>query len=216
MNKELFFIYYASIVFATIVGLTRYRYLDVALRVILASLIVTLISELSCYIAYAFNRYSLRGTIYHVYGIIDATLLSAYFIYLIKPYRHRKYIIICVVVWLVAGIFNSIFLQPLRALNTNMLMLQSIVFITMSLYYIYSILKNDSTGSIFQYPHFWMSVIWLVFWSSSVFFWAFIKILYSNRWEHIQTAVCIQVIIAMLCYLGIGATLLFYPKKLKS
>lgn len=83
----------------------------------------------------------------------------------------------------------------------------------MSLYFIYNLLACDIPQSVFYSPHFWIAVIWLVYWSSLVFFWAFIKILYNNHWEHMQTAVYIQVIIATLTYLSMGTTLFFYPKK---
>jgi hypothetical protein len=114
------------------------------------------------------------------------------------------------------GVGNILFFQPLSTLNTNMIMLESLCFVTLSLYFIYRIIKQDLAENILYYPHFWMCIIWLVLWSSSLFFWAFVKVLYRGHWKYIQTAMHCEAIINAIVYTGIGTVLFYADGKIKA
>jgi hypothetical protein len=74
-------------------------------------------------------------------------------------------------------------------------------------------LKNDKVNNIFLSPYFWLCVIWLVEWSSTFFFWAFIKILYHSHWQYMNLMLNFNNIINIIVYAGIVTVLLYYPKK---
>lgn len=183
------------------------------MRIIVMFLLAAAISEIVSYVAYIHKQYPIKSAISHFYSVIEAILLSSYFIYAIKPYRNRNLIIGCIIVWLAAGALNGAFLQPLGGINSNMLMLESFSFITMSLYSIYWMLKNDIYDNLFRNPHFRFAVVCLITWSFTLFFWATIKILYSNHWKYSQLMMVSQVIVGMLSYLAIAAILFFHPKN---
>ena len=120
---------------------------------------------------------------------------------------------VCNIGWVLFGIANILYWQPLHELNTNMLLMESSVFITAALYFIYMILKRDIVANMFSYPHFWMSIIWLVMWSCSISFWAFVKILYRGNWPYMSIAISIQAVIEILSYMGMSLVLYLYNKQ---
>jgi len=212
--RILFILCYLSILIATITAITYYKRLNNAFRIIALLLLLTSVSELVCFIAVCYERYVLRYTIYHFYSIIQAFLITSYFIYAIKPFYNRKLILVSAVCWVAVGSINICFFQSLNELNSNMLMVESLVFITISLYFIYITLKNNMVQHIFRFPHFWMAVIWLVTWSTSISFWAFVKIIYRGQGDFIKIAITVQAIIEILSYLGIAATIYLFNKQM--
>ncbi len=214
MQNAVILLCYMSIVLSAIAGIARYRYMETSLRIITIMLVITSVSELCCSVAGMYQKYFIKLSIYHFYNIIQASLISAYFIYAIAPRRMNSILTISSMLWIAAGIANLLFLQPLGTLNSNMLVLESFGFVTMSLYFIYYILKNDLAGNIFRFVHFRMAFILLVYWSSTLFFWAFVKIFWYDHWQHILTLMYIQSVIEIIVYTGIAATLYYSGKKM--
>lgn len=213
MNSGIFLFYTIMIAIASLVGIRSYTHLNRSLRLMAILLIVTCVSESCSYLAYVQEKYLFRYALYHIYNVIQAIVISTYFIFAIKPYHHRKFVIANIVFWPIAGALNISFLQPIDGLNSNMLMLESFGFISMSLYSIYRLLRNDKHNNIFSNSHFWIAVISLVAWSCTLFFWATVKILYRNHWKYVEQMMVSQVIIGMLSYLAIAATLFFHFKN---
>lgn len=214
MVNNLFYVYYISIVIAFIAGIIRYKDLDTAMRIIVILLLVTAINECCAYVAVIQKKYAERYMTYHIYNIMQAFLFSAYFIYAIKPNHYRKLIILSAILCPLTGVLNIIFLQAIDTLNSNMLMVESCCFITISLYFIYHILKAEQVENIFRYPHFQIAVLCLVEWSSTIFFWAFINVLSQNHWRYMKVVASLQLIIETIVYLGIAATLYFYNSNI--
>ncbi len=183
------------------------------MRLVVIYLLVASASECASYLDYANKQYLTKTVISHLYSIIEAMILSSYFIYANKSYHHRKFIIAALVFWPSLGLLNIAFLQPVNGLNSNVILLESFIFITLSLYSIYALLKDEMVFGLRHNSQFQFSIISLVMWSSTLFFWATIRILYRNRWPHVHTLMDIQVIINTLAYLAITATLLNSIKK---
>jgi hypothetical protein len=213
MPDSLFYPYYTSVIFAFFAGLLMYKRHDVPARVITLLLLITAVSEYCCRITVIRQQYDTRNAIYHVYNVVQAILLSAYFIYIIKPRYYQRYLVVCSLLWPVLGIANIVFFQPLPELNYNMLMLESLCFITASLYFIYLSLKNSKGTYLFSRPHFKLTGILLTLWSTTFFFWSTIGILYQKQWKHTVVLMYAQTIFNILIYLAIAAVLFFYPKK---
>lgn len=213
MNATVFLFYYLSIIAAVVASLLKYTYLDRPVRILAFLLSVTALSEFLSYMAYTSEKYEVKNTLYHFYNASQAILYSLYFIYTIKPYNHRKYVRAAILTWILVGAANVNFLQPLTELNTNMILLESFAFVSMSLYYIYNRITVADNGRVLSEPKLIFAIIFLVNWSSTLFFWATIKILYRNHWKYIQTMMDMQVIIGTIVYTSIAATILMYPKK---
>ncbi len=204
-----------SILLATLIGAVRYKQYSTAMKIIVWGLIVTSISETACYIAVNAHKYALRYTFYHFYDIIESVLTTSYFIFAFNPVNTRKFLVINVILWPVLGVLNILFFQPLGTMNTNMLMLESLTFVSLSLFLIYMTIKQNKVENIFKYPHFWMAVLFLISWSTTFFFWAFLHSLYIDKWKYRIVATYLQTIIEGLFYLGTAATLYLYNRKLE-
>ena len=204
-----------SITLSAIIGIIRYKQLDISLKILVLLLIISSISDLSCFMAIILEKFSFRSTIFHFYNIIQGIFLTIYFLTNIKPNYNKIHLILIVLFWVSAGVLNFIFFQPLGTLNSNMLMLESFIFITLSLYYMYITMKNDRIGNIFRHTHFILSFILIVYWSTTFFFWACLKILYSNHWKYIMNFMYFESVIEILVFLSISATLFYYSKQNK-
>ncbi len=204
-----------SILLATLIGVIRYKQYSYSMKIIVWGLIITFLSEIAGYIAINTHKYELRYTFYHFYDIIESVITTSYFIFAFKPVNPIKLMKINALIWPVIGIYNMLFLQPINVLNTNMLMVESFVFISLSLFSIYIIIRQDKVENIFKFPHFWMAVLYLISWSTTFFFWAFVNSLYKGEWKYSDVATYLQSIIEGLFYLGTAATLYLYNRKME-
>lgn len=212
MQEKLFLVYYLLLLVSVIAGFTRYKILDDAMRIFVILLGFTSVVELATYFLLVTEHNNGKALLYHMWSIIEITIITWYFLKLNKPYHHATLIKLAVIVYPTTGIMNILFFQPINTLNTNVLMLESFITISLSLYSILQLLKKHTSTNIFYSPHLWICILWLLSWSSTFFFWAFIKILYSMGWEYRNAALNIQGAINILVYAGIAAILLLYPK----
>lgn len=214
MQEYLFIPYCLFLVTGIAVGLARYKQFDKAMRILVLWLLMIVIAELSTYFLIKSGKNNIKPIVFHLSSVIEIILISAFFLRLLKPPHYASLMFANILFWPIVGGLNIIFLQPITQLNTNMLMLESFSIISMSLYFIYQMLKNDLVENIFQQPHFWISVLWLILWGSTFFFWAFIRILYKNNWTHVGTVMNLHAATNLIVYAGITSVLFFYPKKI--
>ncbi len=207
MQTIIFSVYYAILLLATIIGITRNRRLDTALRFIVILLILTVISESASYILVEFKEYGIRYGVFHIYSVLQLILVSLYFIYAIKPYHYRKLVLVACILCPLIGILNIIYLQPIDKLNNYMLMVESLAINTMSLYYVYWLIKRHITQNLFKLSHFQITLSLLTLWSSTFFFWALVPVLDDSNWEYLKLATYIHAIINILVYSGIALVL---------
>jgi hypothetical protein len=139
--------------------------------------------------------------------VIQASLITAYFVYAIGLKKPMAIVGGATTLWVLAGVGNAVFLQPLGTLNSYMLMLESMAIITMSLFFIYSTLKHDWADSIFQFVHFRISALLLFFWGFTFFFWGFVAILWKNQWQHATILMYAHSFVEITMYAGIAITL---------
>jgi hypothetical protein len=215
-QEQLFIIYYVCMVSGTATGLVRYKVLDNAMRTFVALLCLSCLSELMSYYCYKNELFETRNAIYHGVSAIEMVFYAAYFLKLLKPARQHVWMKIAAMLSILICAANAYFFESLKLVNANILMLQSFLVITMSLYAIYSILKTEVDHSIFQNPHVWICILWLVWWSCTFFFWAFLKILYSLNWIHMELVLRLQIIMLIGIYIGIATVLIFYKETRKN
>lgn len=213
MQEYLFRVYYLCLIFAVVLGLFSFRYLDRPMKTHLALLCVTTMFELIAYILLRLEYYSLRPLVYHISALIGIIITSQYYIDLISPFRRKTMSIVSVIIWTILALLNTLLLQPVDDFNSNYFVLVSFSVITMSLYSIYWMIKKNHNQRLFNSAHFWVSVIWLTFWSSSFFYWAFIKVLYGEHWEYVSIVDTLQIVLNVIVYAAFAAVFHFYPKK---
>ncbi len=207
--------YYIFLVLGVVLGIINYKKSDSPMKVFISLLVITLIAEFISYKLYNAKKYEEKNSAYHIYNVIEAVIITTYFLRLYYLPKRKLLLYLSLIIWPVIGIMNMLFLQPITELNNNMLILESFAIITMSLYSIHRIVKNSYLHNIFNYAHFWLAVVLLIGWSSTFFFWAFIKVLYGNDWPYIDIVLNMHIIICILVYAGIATVLFFYPKMKK-
>lgn len=213
MQEYLFIVYYLCLLLALVLGLKFFSYLDKPMKTLVASLSITAVSELIAYILLKLEYYTLRPLVYHISVAIVVVIISQFYIELISPFRKKLLTILSTLIWSILALLNILFLQSFDNINSNYFVLVSFSVITMSLYSIYWMIKNDFHDQLFKSPHFWISIIWLTFWSSSFFYWASIKILYGRHWEYITIVDTLQITLNVITYAAFAAVFYFYPKK---
>lgn len=212
MSDKLLLAYCTTVSLAALTGGVRYACLSAPLRVVVWLLLLTAICEWVAYFAYSNKMYVAKGAIYHFFNMVQATLLSAYFILLSDVQRKRILIVASAIIWTLTGTLNMLLLQPMEGLNSNMLMVESFAFITLSLNDIYQQLRAHTDVSTFTTARFAFAMICLIMWSSTLFFWATVKILHTNHWKHIDTLINANIVNEIVMYLAITTILLSRPK----
>lgn len=214
MQESIFLVYYVCLTAGVVFGLLRLKRYDSAMRIVVLWLCVIAVAELITYLLLKTGRHTAKYLVFHISSVLELILISTYFLKLFCPRRlFMRGIPVNILLWTTAGLLNIRYLQPLSQLNTNILMLESFCFITLSLYAIYNTLKNDLVLNIFKDAHFWVWVLWLILWSATFFFWAFIKILYRSNWAYVDLVMNFQALINLAVYAGLSCILLFYTKK---
>lgn len=207
MQTIILSVYYTILLLASIIGATRYRRLDNALRFIAIFLGLTLVSESASYVLVELKEFGVRNAFFHIYSILQLLLVSLFFIFTIKPYHYRKLAAATILLCPLIGILNIVFFQPIDKLDTNMLMFESFIINTMSLYLLYRQVKSKKAQNIFKYPHLRIALLLLLQWSSTFFFWALVPVLDDSNWEYLKLATYIHAIINILVYSGIALVL---------
>ncbi len=215
MSDRMLWIGYFLFVVTAVYGVMRYKRLDNAMRIVVILLAITSISELYDFIAVKTKNVFIKDVLSDVYTIIEVVLITSFFLKINNIRNYRRKVVLSTLIWLTLSIVNIAFLQPLNVLNSDILVLESFGIITMSLYSIYRMLKNDMVQNIFLNPYFWMSVIWLVEWSCTFFFWAFLKVFYRNHWPYLYLLLDMNIMINLVANVGIMAVLFYYPKMIK-
>lgn len=213
MQEYIFLTYYVFILAGIGIGIKRFRELDHTLHYVVFLLVCIALCEMAAFVLYKAKQYHLRPIIYHFSSIAEIVLVSIYFLKLTKPAAYNRLFISCVVGWPLIGIVNILFFEHITELNTNMLMLESFSIICMSLYAVYDLLKKEIAGNLFHNPHFWIAILWLILWSGTFFFWAFIKVLSRSQWQYLDIIQHLQIVLCVIVYAGIASVLFLYPKK---
>ncbi len=214
MADYLFLIGYTTLIAALLLGCYKYSYLDAPMRIVLLLLFFSSIVETFALKVNETNHSKLKDILYHVCPVIELVIITTFFLVLHQPDNYKVKMICFNTFWLTIGLLNTIWLQPVSMLNTNMLMIECFSIITMCLYSIYDMLKNGRIGNITNAPFFWISVFWLLEWSSNFFFWAFVKILYNRHWAYMGLAMNLHIVTNIIVYLALTLVFFKYPKKM--
>lgn len=213
MQKTLIFIYYTTILFVAITAIVKYRQLDKALRSIAILLILTVISESITYLLFWLEEHKFRNVAYHILSILQLILISMFYIEAIRLKQPRQYIMLAIVVSFTIGMLNIYLYQSIFMLNSYMLMFESFAIVSMSLYYVYWLIKRGNVINMFKQPHFLISLLLLLLWSGSFFFWAFISVLYEDGWAYTTVVTNAHLIINIFVYFCMGITLFHSTRK---
>lgn len=213
MQLLLMYTYYMVILLTLVIGIHKYTLLSLAFRFILWLLGITVVSEITAEVLRQLEYYDERYTLYHIYAVIQLILLTFFFVASLKHTITIQLKFSVLILSTFTALLNIWLLQPIYSINSNFLILESLVVNTFSLYYIYKQLRSNSTTYLFQNPNIQLAILLLILWSTTFFFWAFIEVLYHEGWRYTSIIINAHIIINILVYAGIAAVFYFYPKK---
>lgn len=177
----------------------NWRHIYIAEKVIAFLLLFSLANELLC--RYLLYRNLPLGVAHNVFSVFEILLTTAFFL-LVVNYRNVLFKTIGItIVWLIIIILNSIFYNPYNYLNINVLVLESVYFIGLSLYVLYNMLLDDNAEDLFRNSLFSLVCLQLILWGGSFMFWSLGIYLINNNIN--ATAVNnYHIILNILVYFG--------------
>lgn len=152
-------IYFSVVSIAALLGIYQVQKLADSSKVLLLLILYTLLSEAGselCKILFNNNM-----MVFHIYNPVQYTLMAIAYNQEIKQ---GKIICLTVVGYLAFAILNAIFWQPFfeeycsYSFNVNVILVSSL-----SLYYLYRLLNEETDNAFTQYPLFWISVGYLIY-----------------------------------------------------
>lgn len=203
------FIYFFIIASAMFCGIIRYKLLDRGLKTIVILLFITLITEITASVtAYKFHTNAL---VYSVFNFIQFFFIALYFNSSVDLFKKSNAAIYIGIVVIIGGILNYVYL-PKSEMNTNFLLVEAFFTIAFALFSLYRQLLFYEQLDLFYYPHFWLSIIFLFFWSVTFMIWGLNNIMlvkFAKFWDHIWIFLWS---INVVTYLGIAFVFVFYNK----
>lgn len=203
--------YLAVIVIAAVISLVKYRQLDKASKIFSIMLIMTLISEVMAYVIAKYYRNNFP--VYHFFAPIQLFLVGLYFNYSIESFRRKRIGIYIGIIGLLFGVFNTLFLQPIKTFNSYFLLFEGLCTIFMCLYAFNKMFVNEDID-ILKSHHFWFTFILLTFWSITYVNWGVREFIRYKMLEMIFSVGNVLWVVNVLTYSGIAFVFLFYRKNI--
>jgi len=201
MKAEIFFyIYLCVLPVSVIIGFIKYRKLHKPERIILLLLCFTVISEALTRIIDIHKK----NVVYHFYDVCEIFLMTLFFLNTLNIVHKKVVLLFILLFWGTIELINTMLYQPIYQFNSNICMLEGITVIGMALYVMYKFLMNDSITIILKHSLFWLWTLFLIMWVCTLFFCPIIGILENEKSPYLNLMECIQAIINIIVYIGIG------------
>lgn len=205
------YIYFTVLLLAAVSSILNWPLKRREDKILSSLLFLTLISEsIAQTMAIVYHN---NMIVFHFFNPIQFLLISLYYNYNITLFKKNNLGIYIGVFGVVLSILNSIFLQKMVEFNNYFLLLEGLLIIGMSLQFFLEIVQKNSFF-LFKNKHFWISVIFLFFWSASYTHWAlspiylaFDKSVRSNIYLGIWS-------VNMICYGGLSIIFILNKKNI--
>jgi len=109
----------------------------------------------------------------HVYTVVEFSWITWFYYVAMPSYLPRKVAIGAIIVFAVAALLNTIYLQPVTQFNTYARTLASIIVITYALIYFYKIISEVQITNLEKDPIFWVNTGFLIYFSGSTLLFVF-------------------------------------------
>ena len=209
MRNILYYIYLALILLMGIWGLYNYKTTNSLQKLIILLLVATGVNEL-CTVILPYLKIN-KNPLYHIFSVVEISLTTLYFLKTIHVRKYSLYARLSSILWIVLAIINFSFFQPLHKINSNFLILECVVIISMSIIALYVIFCDDTITNIVKHDLFWVWVCFLVLWAGTFFFWAGQSIINNSPYMNLLSN-C-QAIINIVIYIGIFSTFFISNKE---
>jgi hypothetical protein len=196
--------------FAGIFGISRFKVLDTASKMLAIMTCCAFVNEGAAY--FAAHIFHNNLPIYAIYCFVEFSLLCLYFNNIIDVFAKNNIGIYIATGGVMLGIANLIFLQGINNLNSYFLFFEGLSVIAMSFFAFFRMFLKNDTRDFLKYPHFWFLSILIFFWTITFLNWGLYDYV-NNRWHQVASMInFVFLIIAAITYGGFGFVFLIYPK----
>lgn len=150
--------------------------------------------------------------VYGAFGPIQLLLIALYFNYSVQYFSRTKIGIYVGVIGLILGYGNYFFIQTPYNFNNYFLLLESIIVVSMCLFSFYAMLQSDDDMRLRRNPHFWITAIFLFFWTVTFMFWGLYGFLSQELGVNTLKLHMFLLIVNVCTYVGFGVVFLLYNK----
>lgn len=194
-------------------GLSNFRTLSKADRLICLLLALTIIQESAA--TFMRLQYHNNFPTFHIYTPIEVSVIILYF-FEASGLKYKLLISsILIIVSISLSIINTIFFQPYNTFNSYFLLYEGCVVVSLSLMSFFRLLLRDDIVPS-KMVQFWLSMCFLIYWSL-----AFVDLgMFSVQISRTQTLARIFTWVLyssnLLFYIGIAGVFIFYKKLIPS
>lgn len=180
---KFFIVGYNALLFAvSVIGVVNFKKLTTPFILLLVLVLLTLTTELAVRIISSFLINP--AFVYHIYAPIQFALMCG-IVYLLaaREWRYAVYIILsCAFVYLTYFFFNSAFIQSMKIVPSNAILLGGVFYLIFITLIMIQLLRSEKPLTIWKDPTFWFVLGTLVFYSIHVMVFGV-----YNRWlAHIK------------------------------
>ena len=137
------------------------------------------------YSNYLADRVQNNLFLYHIFSIVELTLLLQYFKKIIHSTLIKKLINGITILFLIASALNILFLEKINSLNSNTQSLEFLLLIAFCFVYYMELAQSEQIIYFFRHPVFWIVTGFFIYFSITIFIFSFYK--YSERTYHTFT-----------------------------
>lgn len=202
---------YFGILFITLVlGCRRWRQLKRADKMLVLLVGLTILQEIVAYGCYKVFRNNMFT--YHVYSPIEFFVICLFFNEQNKILKQNNIGIGLGIIGILAGISNTVFLQPLNVFNSYYLLFEGTMIILLCLLSLYSILINDNVNFKMQ-SFFWVTLALMFYWSITYTGWGVFSFIDMKK-KTLYHIYDIVIYVSNLMFYSFLSIILFNYKKL--
>jgi hypothetical protein len=150
--------------------------------------------------------------VYGAFGPIQLLLISFYFNYSVEFFKRKNIGIYIGVIGALVGYLNYFFIQSPRIFNNYFLIGESIIVVGMCLYSFYCMLQMDDDMKLRSNIHFWITAIFLFFWTVTFLFWGLYDFLVENIGVSVNLLHLFLLIVNVVTYISFGLVFIIFKK----
>lgn len=158
--------YYGSLIVAACISLLLFLKADPPFRWLAILVIITLVSE---YIAkYLGDKYGNNSIVYHIFTPIEYFFYVNIFYRFFEKKKWNRFLISSIVLLILLEFLNTKYLQSLQEDNTNIMMLENILLVFLSLMLFVNIRTSHTSKNILLEGVFWFNSIVLIYYTFNI------------------------------------------------
>lgn len=165
-------VYYITLILSSVIALFLFSKVNHVFKCVCILILFTLINEITARI---FRDVLMRnnGIVYNLFTPIE------YFLYLCIYglfFQNKKIHVLLsasLIFMIIAEIINALFLQPFRLPATNIMSLENVLLVFLSLAAFVHFRSFDIAGDIIKEPIFWFNSAVLIYYAYNILFWGF-------------------------------------------